>query len=176
MDFREIKEFIKDFFGYIVVAFLAIIIVVYVIGFEQIIGPSMNPTLKEDDVVLLDKIGYKVLSLHRFDVVVLKQDEKHMVKRIIGLPGEHIKYVDNVLYVDDDVYKENFLKNVNTTNFDLKDLVGNYLVIPDDMYLVLGDNRENSLDSRSYGLVKKSEIVGKVLVRLMPITGFKIVN
>ena len=81
MDFREIIEFAKDFFGYIVVAFLAIIIVVYVIGFEQIIGPSMNPTLKEDNVVLLDKIGFKILSLKRFDVVVLKQDEKHMVKK-----------------------------------------------------------------------------------------------
>lgn len=176
MDFREIKEFIKDFSGYILVAVISILIVVYIIGFEQIIGPSMNPNLKEDDIVLLDKIVYKMTSLSRFDVIVLKQDEKHMVKRVIGLPGDYIEYKDNILYVNGSSVEEDFLKDIITDNFKLDELEGNYLVIPDDMYLVLGDNRENSLDSRLYGLINENQIVGRVIFRLLPITKISIVK
>ena len=94
-----------------------------------------------------------------------------MIKRVVGLPGDYIEYKDNYLYVNGEKYKEPFINNVETEDFSLKDL--GYDKIPDDMYLVLGDNRENSLDSRSYGLIKKKQIIGKAFFKIWPIGKIK---
>ena len=135
----------------------------------------MSPTLKNQDVVLLSKINYHFTSIKRFDVVSLTYaDTKYLVKRVIGLPHEKITYQNNILYVNGKAIKEPFLKKTVTKDFSIQDL--GYDQIPKDKYLVLGDNRENSLDSREIGLVSKKDILGKVLVKFWPITEFKIVK
>ena len=93
-----------------------------------------------------------------------------MVKRIIGLPGEHIEYKDNILYVDGKKISDS--RSSSTKDFKLE-FIG-YDTIPKDMYLVLGDNRTNSSDSRTFGLVKKSDIIGKVNIRIYPFNKIKI--
>ena len=124
-------------------------------------------------MVLLFKAKYKFSDVKRFDVISFYYDEtKYLIKRVIGLPGEHIAYKDNKLYVNGEYVEEN--RDFITDDFDLKQL--GYDVIPDDMYFVLGDSRENSLDSREIGLVAKKDIVGKVVVRIWPITGIKLVK
>ena len=95
-----------------------------------------------------------------------------MIKRVVGLPGDYIEYKDNYLYVNGVKYKESFINDVITEDFNLKEL--GYDKIPDGMYLVLGDNRENSRDSRNYGLIKKDQIIGKTWARIWPIKNFRL--
>lgn len=176
-DLREVKEFIKDTLGYIVVIIITVLVFVYVFSFHQVVGNSMSPVLKDGDIAILSKITYKVSKVKRNDVVALKTtDGKVYVKRIIGLPGENISYMDNILYINGETYGENFLNDdVETNNFMFEDICSKEDcpngVIPDDMYLVLGDNREDSLDSRdsSLGLVPKNNIIGKSLIRIWPL-------
>ncbi len=172
MDFRDINEFFKDTFKYILVAVVVFLTFIFVVGIEQVVGPSMNPTLKEGNVIIVNKLIYRFKNINRNDIVVLSQEEKHMIKRVVGLPGDYIEYKDNSLYINGTKYEEKFLSNVLTEDFSLKDL--GYDKIPDGMYLVLGDNRENSRDSRNYGLIKKNQIIGKTWARIWPIKNFRI--
>ena len=137
----------------------------------------MSHTLNNNDVILIDKLSYRFTNPKRNDVISFQYAEtKYLIKRIIGLPGEHIKYVDGNLYINDQIYNDKFDLNQITDNFDLKKL--GFDVIPDNMYLVLGDNRTNSLDSRStkVGLIKKEDIIGKATIRLWPLNKIKITN
>ena len=166
MDFRNIVEFLKDAFKYIIVIVIVLLLFIFVVGIEQVVGPSMEPTLKQGNVVIVNKLTYRLHEIQRNDVVIIIKEDKHMVKRIVGLPGEKVEYKDNYVYVDGKKYQEKFIDGVNTDDFSISDL--GYDVIPDDMYLVLGDNRENSRDSRSFGLVEKENIIGKVWIRIFP--------
>ncbi|MBP3766299.1 MAG: signal peptidase I [Bacilli bacterium] len=172
MDLRDITEFFKDTFKYIMVAVIVFLLFIFVVGIDQVVGPSMNPTLKEGDVIIVNKLLYRFKDIKRNDIVVLSQDEKHMIKRVVGLPGDNIEYIDNYLYVNGKKYKEPFIKDVITEDFSLKDL--GYDKIPKDMYLVLGDNRENSRDSRNYGLINKKQIIGKTFIRIWPLKKIKL--
>ncbi len=173
MDLRGFKEFIKDFIKIAILVIVILAIYTWVISLQQVIGSSMSNTLNNGDMVLLFKAKYKFSDVKRFDVISFYYDEtKYLIKRVIGLPGEHIAYKDNKLYVNGEYVEEN--RDFITDDFDLKQL--GYDVIPDDMYFVLGDSRENSLDSREIGLVAKKDIVGKVVVRIWPITGIKLVK
>lgn len=165
---RDIKEFIKDFTVYFVIIVGLILTIKYVVSLEQVVGPSMQPNYKSGDLLLLNKISYRFRNPRMFEVVVISNDEtKYMIKRIIGLPGDSIEYKDNKLYINGEVTKEYFDTEGITNDFSLSEL--EYDVIPDDYYFVMGDNRENSLDSRYYGLIKKDQILGKVQFRLWPI-------
>lgn len=126
----------------------------------------MNPTLIDGEIMLLNKMddNYK-----RFDIVVVNYGNTKLIKRIIGLPGEHIKFVNNKLYIDNQVIEDVDL-DVETSNFDIKEL--NYDVIPDDSYFVMGDNRNNSTDSRIIGPIFKSNVVGKARFILFPFNKF----
>ncbi len=173
MDFRGIKEFIKDTFGYVLVIVAVILIANYVVTLQQNVGPSMQPTLNSGDVLLLNKTAYKLGEVKRNDVIAfLYADTKYLVKRVIGLPGEKIEYKDNVLYINDKAYNENFLDgDVMTTDFKMEDIKGcEDGVIPEDTYLVLGDNRGDSMDSRDIGVIKKDDIMGKTTLRIWPFT------
>lgn len=177
MDFREITEFFKDTLKYIIVIVVVLVIVLYVVTLQQVVGPSMQPTLNEGDVLILNKFHYYLFDVKRNDVVSLKYDgSKYLIKRVIGLPGESIYYKDNILYINGNPYKENIVDGLVTEDFNLKQI--GYDVIPEDMYLVLGDNRGNSLDSRNkeVGLIKKEDIIGKVFIRIWPLNGFKLVK
>ncbi|MDO5393010.1 MAG: signal peptidase I [Mycoplasmatota bacterium] len=176
MDFRDIKEFTIDMLKYIFTIFVVIFIIVYVATVQQVVGPSMQPTFANQDIVILNKLHYRFFDIKRFDVVSLNYSStKYLIKRVIGLPGDKIEYRNNQLYINEKKVAEDFLKaDVTTEDFSLKSL--GYEEIPDDMYLVLGDNRENSLDSREIGLVKKKDILGKVNLRIWPINKIRYVK
>ena len=166
MDLRDIKEFVKDFIKVAILIIVVFAIYMWVIGMQQVVGTSMNHTLENGDMVLLYKAGYKISDIKRFDVISFYYDEtKYLIKRVIGLPGEHIAYKDNKLYVNGEYIEEEI--DFITEDFDLKEL--GYDVIPEDMYFVLGDNREDSLDSREIGLISKDDIIGKVSLRIWPL-------
>lgn len=174
MDWLDIKEFIKDTFKYIVLIIVVLIIAIYVVGLQQVVGPSMEPTFTSNDVLILDKITYRFKEVKRKDIISFYYaDSKYLIKRVIGLPGDYVEYKNNVLYINGEAVEETYLQGVTTDDFSLKDL--GYDVIPDDMYLVLGDNRENSQDSRDskVGLVKRTDIIGKVRFRIWPLNKIK---
>ena len=166
MDFRDIKEYSSDIIKYTVIIILVLLIMTYVVSLQQVVGKSMEPKYKNADMLVLNKLNYKISNPKRFDIVVMTYaDSKYLVKRIIGMPGERIEYINNALYVNGREIEEKFLKDTKTDNFKL------YETIPKNYYLVLGDNREDSLDSRDerVGLVHKKDLVGKVLFRIWPI-------
>lgn len=177
MDFRDIKEFIKDASKYILVVILVLVIVIYVVSLQQVVGPSMSKTLNNKDIILIDKLSYRFSEPKRFDVVSFEYAEtKYLIKRIIGLPKEHVKYEDGILYINGVKYDDMYNLNEITDDFDIKKL--GFDIIPDDMYLVLGDNRTNSLDGRSkkVGLIRKEDIIGKASIKIWPLNGIKLIN
>lgn len=177
MDWLEIKEFFKDTLKYIIFIIIILFLAIYVVGLQQVIGPSMSPTLESNDIIILDKISYKFTKIKRGDIISLYREKNNsLIKRVIGLPGEYIEFKNNKLYINDVYIDEIYLMNVVTKDFSLKEL--GYDKIPQNMYLVVGDNRENSLDSRdtSIGLIKKQEIIGKARFRLWPLNKIKIIG
>ena len=117
---------------------------------------------------------YNKNDIKRFDIVVVKMDKELLIKRVIGLPNEEIKYVDNKLYINGEYIKEPFLNDdVYTTNFSLDDF--KLKKIPENCYFVMGDNREVSLDSRTFGCFSKDKILGSANLVLFPFTklGYK---
>ena len=158
---------IKEIIEFIIIVIVVLLIKQFVITPIRVNQSSMNNTLYDKDIMILDKISYRFTDIKRFDIVVIKKDNEYLIKRIIGLPKETIKYVDNKLYVNDNLVEENFLHKY-TSNYELNE------TIPDDYYFVLGDNRPDSVDSRLIGLIKKNEIIGKTNLVIFPFNHFGI--
>ena len=116
--------------------------------------------------MLLNKITYRFNNIKRFDIVVINTQDDKIIKRVIGLPGETLKFENNVLYINGQEVKETFLKE-ETKDFDIRNL--SYDKIPSDCYFVMGDNRDNSKDSRMIGCVKKKQITGKANLVIFPL-------
>ncbi len=168
MDFREINEFFRDFGKYIIVVVAAILLFLYVISFMQVSGPSMEPTFKAGDLVFISKLHYRFGEPKRGDILVFENNGlKNLIKRVIGLPGDKIEFKDNTLYLNDQPYKEDYLGE-DIVTYDFKSDV-----IPENCYLVLGDNRPNSQDSRELGCIEKDKIIGKVVFRFWPVNKMK---
>lgn len=171
MDLRDVKEFCIDSFKYILTIVVMLFIIVYVVTLEQVVGPSMSPTLENQDILLLNKFHYRLFDVKRFDIISFEyEDTKYLIKRVIGLPGDKVEYKDNKLYINGEYIEETFLTKEQITEDTIFD------EIPEDKYLVLGDNRNNSLDSREFGFIDKNDILGKVNIRIWPITRIKYVK
>ncbi|MFJ7949932.1 signal peptidase I [Lysinibacillus sp. NPDC096418] len=134
-------------------------------------GASMMPTFEDGDKVIVNKIGPKIADYKRFDVVVFEVAEnKHYIKRIIGLPGDNITYKDDVLFVNGDAYEEPYLATFKealvdtgdfTYDFTLEEQLGE-MTVPEGHFFVLGDNRRNSIDSResAVGFIDENKVLG----------------
>ena len=169
MDWFSIREFIIDFVKLIIVIIIILFLMIYVVSVTQVVGNSMNSTLENGDVLILNKFKYRFTDIKRGDIISLEYaDTKYLIKRVIGLPGDKVSIRDNTLYINGELYVENYLdEGLEYDDFDLSSL--GYDTIPEDMYLVLGDNREDSLDSREIGLISKDEVIGKVSFRIWPL-------
>lgn len=148
----------------------------FVLMIAYIPSGSMENTLQIDDKVIGLRFAYKFQKPERKDIIMFKypdDENKDFIKRIIGKPGETVNIVDGKVFINNSKkpLDEPYLKETPTGNF------GPY-VVPDGCYFVLGDNRNNSLDSRfwKHKFVKKEKILAKAVVRFWPITDFKILN
>lgn len=159
---------IKEIIPYIVIIVVVVLIRTFIITPIRVDGMSMYSTLNDGDILLLEKYNkeYK-----RYDIVVFKNGNDRLIKRVIGLPGDEIEYKNNKLYINKKETKEIFLtNNQKTYDFTLKDI--GYKKIPKGYYFVLGDNRTNSTDSRILGLIKKDKIQGKAIFTILPVNKF----
>lgn len=136
-------------------------------------GPSMNPTLHDRDQMIVNKFTYRFNEPERFDIVVFHaNDQKDFIKRVIALPGEHVAFKDNTLYINGKPIEEKFFTendiHIQTNDFTLEEIPGNYSTVPEGHVFVLGDNRTNSTDSRLLGPISIDQIVGKASVIYWP--------
>ncbi|KMK96839.1 signal peptidase I [Rossellomorea marisflavi] len=140
-------------------------------------GESMMPTLQDGNKLVVNKIGYQIGDLHRFDVLVFHANEKEdYVKRVIGLPGDTVTYKNDKLYINGKYYEEPYLDTYKAENsggkltgdFTLEELTGDKKV-PKGKLFVLGDNRRGSEDSRYFGFIDREQVVGKVNLRYWPL-------
>ncbi len=167
---ERIKKIVKDVYPYIIVVIAVVLVRTFIITPAVVDGPSMEPTLHNNNIIILNKLDYKLNGVKRFNVVVVKWNDEKIIKRVIGLPGEHIEYKKGLLYVDGVVVDEKFTHK-NTDDFKLEEI--GYLTIPGDKYLVVGDNRPDSTDSRVIGLFDKEDILGKVSNSIFPLKKVK---
>ncbi|MGX7199381.1 signal peptidase I [Enterococcus nangangensis] len=137
-------------------------------------GRSMAPTLATSD----RGIVLQLKTPDRFDIVTLDShdaEEKIYIKRVIGLPGDHVVYQDGVLTINDKMYEEPFLDPQLAFNEDGTSATGDWdLEVPADSYWVLGDNRGNSKDSRAIGFIKKKDIDGVFVWRFWPLNKWEL--
>lgn len=141
-------------------------------------GSSMEPTLHHNDQLILDKISYRFSEPERFDIIVFPfqyAEKTYYVKRIIGLPGETVQ-IDSTgnIYINGEILEENYGKETIL----YPGLASEPITLGEDEYFVLGDNRNNSSDSRdpSVGNIRRSSIMGKAWVRIWPFEQFGILQ
>ncbi len=141
-------------------------------------GKSMMPTLHDKNRMIVNKVAYDIGEPERFDIVVFHATEtKDYIKRVIGLPGEKIEYKNDVLYINDKAYEEPYLDEYKK-NLSSKNLTGDFdaVVVPDDCYFLMGDNRLDSRDSRDIGVIPIDKIIGKTNLVFWPMSDFHFVE
>ena len=158
-----------------VVYFLIVVaVMVFVVKFigqrTVVIGDSMQTTLSDGDNLITDKITYRFRDPKRFDIVVFPFKEntsKLLIKRIIGMPGETVQIKNGKVYINGYELQENYGNAVMND----AGIASEPILLGEDEYFVLGDNRNNSQDSRfsSVGNVSRSDLIGRAWVRLWPL-------
>ncbi len=184
MDKSKIKELL-DWIKSFAVAFVFLIAMrTFIFSPILVDGASMMPTYEDGDKVIVNKISK---HFERFDIIVFEAPiGEDYIKRVIGLPGDHVAYENDTLYINDealeepylDLYKDQLLDTGTLTqDFTLQSLTG-YSTIPEGYLFVLGDNRRKSVDSRysSVGLVPIEKVLGKANIRFYPFNSFGIVK
>ncbi len=169
-----LREFLGTSIYILSVLLVAYLVVHYVGQRTEVIGESMEFTLMDGDNLLVDKLSYRFHDPERFDIIVFPyqyEEATYYIKRIIGLPGETVQInKDGEIFVNGEKLEEYYGREVIEDPHRAIDPI----LLGDDEYFVLGDNRNNSKDSRweDVGNIKRSEITGKVFVRVYPFKEF----
>lgn len=190
----RMNNFIKETVNILLSVLVAFILFIFIRTFLffpfEVVGQSMEPTLLSGDRLILNRLG----TVDRFDVVVFPAPDdpnsgEEYVKRIIGLPGDEIKYIEDNLYINGNLINERYLEPSKeelqkkleenpeqvtftqiTNDFSLLDISsGDSAVVPPDTYFVLGDNRQNSKDSRVFGFLNQETVEGTASLRIWPL-------
>ena len=158
-------------YALVVVAAVAVLLATLFLPVLQVSGDSMNPTLQDKDVIVLVKSG----SLKTGDLCGFYWQNKLLLKRVIGLPGDIISLDENgVVTVNGQTLDEPYVDELALGECDIKFPYQ----VPENRYFVLGDHRATSIDSRSsvIGCVEKNQIVGKVFIRVWPLSSFSLIH
>lgn len=158
----KLKNFIKELIPYLIIILAVVLIRTFIITPGIIKGTSMENTLFSKDLVLINKIGLN-FGIDRYDIVSLSYNDNTLVKRVIGLPNEEVEYANNELFING-VKQETPIDFEYTSSFKM--------TTGENEYIVLGDNRDVSKDSRLIGPIKKEQINGIVDFVLFPFTRF----
>ena len=168
------KSILRELFGWVlyilIVVGLTYLILTYVGQRTRVSGHSMETTLSDGDNLIVDKLSYRFGDPKRYDIIVFPykyKENTYYIKRIIGLPGETVQVTDGYAYIDgelleSDVYGAEIMDNSG--------IAGEPLTLDEDEYFVLGDNRNNSSDSRdpSVGILTREDLLGRAWIRIYP--------
>ena len=158
-------------YALVVVAAIAVLLATLFLPVLQVSGDSMNPTLQDHDIIVLAKAG----EMKTGDLCGFYWQNKLLLKRVIGLPGDVITLdEDGVVTVNGETLDEPYVDELALGECDIKFPYQ----VPENRYFVLGDHRATSVDSRSsvIGCVEKSQIVGKVFLRVWPLSSFSLIH
>ena len=175
---RGVLHEILSFLIYVAVGGGATFLIIHFVGQRTYVsGSSMENTLSDGDNLIVDKITYRFSDPQRFDIIVFPfryEDHVYYIKRIIGLPGETVQITDGDIYIDGEILQESYGREV------IKDsgLAAEPIVLGEDEYFVLGDNRNDSTDSRdpSVGVIHRDEIIGRAWLRIWPLDKFGVLK
>ena len=175
------KEIIKELSGWLLYIVLIIALtwtVVTLVGQRtEVSGSSMETTLSDKDQLIVDKMTYRFRDPKRYDIVVFPyqyQDNTYYIKRIIGLPGETVQILSGMVYIDgmrlDEHYGNEIMENSG--------IAEEPLTLGEDEYFVLGDNRNNSSDSRAsdVGLIHRKDLIGRAWIRVWPLSQIGVIH
>ncbi|MFB4212044.1 signal peptidase I [Shouchella sp. JSM 1781072] len=154
---------------------IAFVVRTFIVTSFEVRGESMVPTAEDGERFIVNRLAYQFGDPDRFDLIVFHAtEEDSYIKRIIGLPGDTIRFEEDQLFINDEQVDEPFLDEIQaaysgqqyTNDFEYDE------VVPEDHVFVVGDNRPNSHDSRVFGAVHEDEIIGRVGLRFWPLSEF----
>ena len=175
------KDVIKELVGWIVSILLIVAVSYLIVTFvgqrTQVSGSSMETTLSDGDHLIVDKISYRFREPQRYEIVVFPyryEKNTYYIKRIIGLPGETVQIVDGYIYINGKQLDEHYGNEI----IEEAGMAAEPVTLGEDEYFVMGDNRNDSKDSRYWihPYVSKDKILGKAVFRYWPITKIKMIK
>ncbi len=177
---KVMKELLSTGLYLLGVLCLTWFIITYVGVRTEVEGSSMEPTLMDADNLIVDKISYRFKDPERFDIIVFPfqyQEDTYYIKRIIGMPGETVRIDEKGnIYINDIILQESYGREIIRPEY--VGIAIEPIVLGEDEYFVLGDNRNNSKDSRTeaVGNIHRSQIVGRAWVRIWPFSKFGVLK
>jgi len=158
----------------VLAAAISLIFRAYVVEARWIPSESMVPTLKIGDRLFVDKISYRLHDIERGDIIVFEAPtsshlEEDLIKRVIGLPGDSVQIKDGIVYVNDQALDEPYEEEKPREDFAK-------IIVPEQSFFVMGDNRNNSNDSRYWGCVPQDMVIGKAVFRFFPFDRIEVVE
>lgn len=175
---RSLKEVLKSILFLLIICALTFLFIRFVAQRTDVSGRSMEPTLSDGDALIVDKLTYRFRNPERFDIVVFPfayENDTYFIKRIIGMPGELVQITeDGHILIDGEVLPEGYGKEVILD----PGRAVSPVYLNEDEYFVMGDNRNNSMDSRdpSVGNVHRDELIGRAWIRIYPFSEFGVVK
>jgi len=169
---KRLGKFFLDIFQTIVIS-LAVFVILYQFAAQphKVRGASMEPNYHDGEYILTEKVSYYFNQPERGDVVVFKfpkNKELDYIKRVVALPGETVSVRDNSVFINGRELSENYLAPGTFTSGHTTIQNGNSFTVPAGEYVMMGDNRERSSDSREWGTVPRGDFVGRAFFRYWP--------
>lgn len=175
----SIGKFILSFIETVVVALvISVVLYLFIMTPHEVVGNSMHPTYKNGEMLMANKVLYRIKKPARGDVIIFKySDNQDFIKRIIGLPGETVMLKDGKLYINGNMLNEsNYLSSSIYTNGGEYLKEGETITVPEGRFFVCGDNRPHSSDSRMFGPIDSNDIKGKAWIVYFPFDQFRLVK
>ena len=176
---KRIGKEILSFVLYFVIVIAAMLLIIHYVGQRtEVSGSSMENTLSDGDNLIVDKISYRFQDPERYDIIIFPykyEEDTYYIKRIIGLPGEHVRIDDSGnIYINEKVLKESYGREV------IQDpgIARDEITLGEGEYFVLGDNRNNSSDSRAsdVGLIHRKDLIGRAWIRVWPLSQIGVIH
>lgn len=177
---KVLREILSTGLYLLIVLCLTYLVIAFVGQRTEVNGASMEPTLSDEDNLIVDKITYRFHDPERFDIIVFPykfKEKTYFIKRIIGLPGETVQIdAEGNIYIDGEILEESYGREVISAEH--IGLAGEPITLGADEYFVMGDNRNNSTDSRvaQVGNIKRDDIIGRAWLRIWPFDRFGILK